>query len=774
MVATRKKAPKNYTTDPFAGIQKLLVASSDSGSDTSEAEPSEDEFDLQQATIAEAEEDEIVSPEALVPSSEDEKTVDGVVSEDDIAELEPTIHLGTPGKQHTVKRVPVGVDISDVHKLPAFDERGTKTMYHNVARLTRRGIPDVPHILAKESRVLYSVGPGTEDIAAHVRCRDKWIDQPTLPTRSSKRGNVGGLAYSFFHSKERRQKEATESWRWYYDQGCREIFSQEQIFNFSNSEESKMLMKRSLGKSDPFLMGPSHEPQLVPGLEPFEVFSTSTVWASGDKASKKNSWIFNAGAKVQCLDWAPNQSGLRQYLAVSTTSESTNLEDKDTPNAYTASSSNRMCLQIWEFIALGSNIKGGREIDNTKAPVLRFNISFGWGHLKRLKWCPILDEVEDVSDESTVRLGLLAGVWEDGKVRVLDLRFPRPEGTEPVYIHVSKAAFESKPPSTICTGIVWLSSTSIAASCSNGYVAIWNIADGLKSLSNSNQESLSNQRTTQNAIPWFYQSFHQGYIINIASTFPSRPQFLITKGIDGYTRLTDLRTPNQDTVLAPRDRVAQPHLLWHDASQTALSTDENYDLKTYALRLFYKSQAVGRVDALVTDLAGSPVHPFVLLGCASGSIWSMNPLKRLREHKKATHLQIWFKHEWRSAIAPPPQLHQTQPVEEDTVMQDAYGHNDETEPQQSTNSNTRPQMPKVNNILANPLIRFTEGYKLCTPDLSQHSRPNTTADDVAFVTIYEQKTAITKVCWNPNISCGTWAAAGMASGLVRVEDLAVD
>jgi len=74
-------------------------------------------------------------------------------------------------------------------------------------------------------------------------------------------------------------------------------------------------------------------------------------------------------------------------------------------------------------------------------------------------------------------------------------------------------------------------------------------------------------------------------------------------------------------------------------------------------------------------------------------------------------------------------------------------------------------------ILANPLIRITTGYKLSKPELGADSKPNTTAEGVIFQTTYEEQTAVTQVCWNPNLCCGTWAAAGMGSGLVIVETL---
>ena len=43
-----------------------------------------------------------------------------------------------------------------------------------------------------------------------------------------------------------------------------------------------------------------------------------------------------------------------------------------------------------------------------------------------------------------------------------------------------------------------------------------------------------------------------------------------------------------------------------------------------------------------------------------------------------------------------------------------------------------------------------------------------------YTTVFEEQAGVTAVCWNPNVHVGGWAAAGLGSGLVRVEDLAAD
>ncbi|KAF2432353.1 hypothetical protein EJ08DRAFT_130327 [Tothia fuscella] len=766
----RVMTPKKYTVDPFAGKEDLLLETSDSGSDTSNPPTSEDEFDIVPVEAGEGKEVAVDDDEEAVSADESPASSDAEEPqpEDDEEDEDVVAIQSDVEATRSKKKVHPTRDQSgefDMHKMPAFDTHAFKAMYNRDGprgRVPRRGIPDLIHNLDKDNRVIYTVGTGTEDVIAHIQCRDKWINQATFPTRNSDKENSGGLAYSYFHTKEKREKELGQGWNWYYEEGGRDMFVKDQRISFLGTKGSHEILQRALCISDPFLIGPTRQPTLFEPLQPCTSIQTAKAWTSAKKPSKKIAWIINAGAKIQCLEWAPNQKGKWQYLAVVTAeSENAKADQEDYPNVYTPAPSYQMCLQIWEFGVEEPTADQGCSIDYSKAPILRYVVSFGWGYLKRLKWCPVPARDPKIENESIVRLGLLAGVWADGYVRILDLHFTRSENTTPQNIYVSKAAFESKPPDTMCTGVAWLSSSSIAACCANGSVAIWNIPTHLKATS----------RNSDNAHPWFYREFHLSYILSIVSAYPSRPHFLITKGIDGFSRLTDLRNPTQDVIWSPRDRITQAPLIWHDVTQTALSTDDNFDIKSYAVRRFHLSHSVTRTDALVTSMGGSLVHPFILAGCADGSVWSSNPMKRLRSMRKGTTQQIWFKHEWRRPITlaqlggPPPH---------DTTMQDAETTAGYTAPSPSTTNQQPTSVPPKNPaILAKPLIRFTEGYHLARPELNNSKRANS-KDEVAFTTIYEEKSAITQVCWNPNLHCGTWAAAGTASGLVRVEDLGID
>ena len=72
------------------------------------------------------------------------------------------------------------------------------------------------------------------------------------------------------------------------------------------------------------------------------------------------------------------------------------------------------------------------------------------------------------------------------------------------------------------------------------------------------------------------------------------------------------------------------------------------------------------------------------------------------------------------------------------------------------------------------LTRIVEGFKAYQVSMNNQGALGgvNTKNGVPFNTIYEERTAVTAVAWNPNVHVGGWAAAGMADGLLRIEDIA--
>lgn len=283
-------------------------------------------------------------------------------------------------------------------------------------------------------------------------------------------------------------------------------------------------------------------------------------------------------------------------------------------------------------------------------------------------------------------------------------------------MRIDKAAFESCPPGTICTSVDWLSSSHIAAGCANGFVAIWDLA-----------EHLSNERFTPpspNPRPFFYHPLHQTYILSIASCYPSFPELIVTSSMDGYVRLTNIHTPTSDYALAQRSRIGTSIAEWCDALQCVLTSEENNTLHYIALRRFYGSTILGRLSGNVTAVAPGAMHTSVLAGGADGSVIALNAMRKFISNKAAASQLTWFQHNWSRKDG--------------------------------------------------GFSRIVEGFKVDRPTLvGTLAEGKRFPDGTLWATIFEERSAITHVAWNPNMACGGWAAAAMGDGLVRIEDLAI-
>ena len=275
--------------------------------------------------------------------------------------------------------------------------------------------------------------------------------------------------------------------------------------------------------------------------------------------------------------------------------------------------------------------------------------------------------------------------------------------------------FEAKPPSTICTCVAWLSPSDIAVGCANGFVAVWSIAS---------------RSSSGSPAPYIYQRIHATYILNLSSAYPTHPHLVGTTSMDGETRLTSLLDPQKDVVESNRMRIASPHISYSAFTQAFLSTDENDFGRLLAVRRFFTTAAVAKLQSTVSALAPCSVwHPSILLGCTDGAVIAANPFRRQLSSKEKLWQQAWFSHEW------------------------ARGRDAGDDPGVS---------------------RFQDGFRAEVANLQRNLvGEQKVMNGVPLITIFDEGTHITALAWNPNPSCAGWASAGMGCGLIRVEDVAL-
>lgn len=293
-------------------------------------------------------------------------------------------------------------------------------------------IEQTKHIQGKEAVMKQFFGSDQGDWVPVLRSRDQWLAEPTLPKRAPDEKDIGGMHHLFSHTEEKRSMEAGVGWDWYYDQGGRKLFRERQKSRTLRSSEGIHYIPKASEPSHKFLMGP-YGKQKVFDLPNGNSMCLNEAWAnnlsgpfgragSREKA-KRDGWILNAGTGIRCLDWATNQDDELQYLAIATMlPKPTNQGLSAVSPAYTPSPPLRSCIQIWAFRAHGL---GYGYLDSTRMPELRLVICTEWGDVKQLKWCPMPRIFRDEDSRGKVSLGLLAGIWTDGHVRILDVQFDK-------------------------------------------------------------------------------------------------------------------------------------------------------------------------------------------------------------------------------------------------------------------------------------------------------------------------------------------------------------
>ncbi|KAI9771640.1 MAG: hypothetical protein M1840_001855 [Geoglossum simile] len=192
----------------------------------------------------------------------------------------------------------------------AYKARPKSSRYHERVNYSHVG---------KRDRLAGHFGRDTEDLIDAIRCRDKWCNNPTLPTKcTDERGN-GGLAHSFFYSQEQREYESTCGWAWYIEDGGWNRFRKSQGTANLTDNEGRLYLPQLERESHRVLLGPRDAQRLILVGAGEAVSLQDTQIEVDSKAQKlapmkdeaqedqRGGWIFNIAAKVLCMDWLPNR-----------------------------------------------------------------------------------------------------------------------------------------------------------------------------------------------------------------------------------------------------------------------------------------------------------------------------------------------------------------------------------------------------------------------------------------------------------------------------------
>ncbi|KAI0929118.1 hypothetical protein AcW1_006148 [Taiwanofungus camphoratus] len=326
------------------------------------------------------------------------------------------------------------------------------------------------------------------------------------------------------------------------------------------------------------------------------------------------SHVFNAGSPVWGLDWCPIHPddrahySYKQYLAVAPFPSRTHSPLIGTRTQKPAPS----CIQLWalhpsqDVMDVDSGVLGGetsrKNAENMSQGdcgemACEMVLCIDSGAAFELKWCPLPsnDTHQDPTSPSTPsarrKLGILAGTFEDGSLSLYAVPDPasvvvandgRDEASHPIFVKLLKPLIRIELEETSCWALDWANSEVIAVGCTNGSIAVYNIAQALK----------AGDTAGPNILPTHYFTVHQSAIRSLAwirapcvsatgELTKDNPTVIASGGYDGVECLTDIRDLAGNVMNRTRDVVNS--LCYSQFCGGPITIDHENIIKTYSV-----------------------------------------------------------------------------------------------------------------------------------------------------------------------------------------------
>ncbi|KIY46871.1 hypothetical protein FISHEDRAFT_46417 [Fistulina hepatica ATCC 64428] len=350
--------------------------------------------------------------------------------------------------------------------------------------------------------------------------------------------------------------------------------------------------------------------------------------------------VFNAGASAWGMDWCPihpddrKERAFKQYLAVAPLPTATYTPRVGVP----VQRPSPACIQIWTLSS---------DDDGTCSQVAcEIVICMDSGPAFDLKWCPLPthDSISDASHGKPRKLGLLAGVFEDGSLSIFTVPEPadfEAGGAGPVYVKLPEPLVCIELEEGCCTALDWANSEVLAVGTSYGAIAVFNIRDVLHGPHQVIPEDLAS------LVPTHYMTVHQSAIravtwVRAPSSTPWKdspgdpcvdddPHIIVSGGYDGMEAFTDIREARRSVMNRTRDII---HTIAFSPYLSGIVTvDHDNIIKLYSMT----PSTLGRSNTLmepqgpVWSVATSDYHPQLAVGSADGSCTTTNTLRGSRK-----------------------------------------------------------------------------------------------------------------------------------------------
>ncbi|KAL1837728.1 hypothetical protein VTJ49DRAFT_3444 [Mycothermus thermophilus] len=474
-------------------------------------------------------------------------------------------------------------------------------------------------------------------------------------------------------------------------------------------------------------------------------------------------WVMDVGGIPLAVAWAPLVRQDLQVLAVATVpfadqapkpppgaagrkheaaaGTATTAEGKETDKKIG-------CIQLWEFVP--QERQGQLPSPSTRPPRLLSAQFFDWGRPKRVEFCPVpLDSCE--------LYGMMAILCGDGKARVIEAKAIEDADVPSFeWIESPIATFgltEDYNVSVTC--LTWVNINRVALGHSDGSVTLW---------------SIHPRQLLQRV------GVHTTYVIDICSGYPSHPYLVASVPVGGCVTLTDLSQPSSEMTYFPVPSISfQPNLLsWSEPMQGFMalypSSTPNTTVAFLHHRYFCQARSIATGPNALTCISAGTTHPYTLVGCADGTVFSCNALQKLFKQKGEPMCKLRvFEHEYRPI--------ESEEAREATGLRGAVRilqgflpeENDDPRTEKRKEMNLKKKAARRKKKMA--IARKKGGDE---EDMSDLDREAELDEKLASrVVIHEPLTRVTTVQWNPNLQFSCWAACAMASGIIKVMDLGV-
>ncbi|CAE6363589.1 unnamed protein product [Rhizoctonia solani] len=324
-----------------------------------------------------------------------------------------------------------------------------------------------------------------------------------------------------------------------------------------------------------------------------------------------------------------------QYLAISTISQTNS--DTSPPK------SRKSSIQIWRF---GPSKTPTDKADQGTASCVLVLCFDDVLPARLLKWCPLPTNDEDEPTGDAIRkLGILAGIFGDGAVRIYAIPDPASfeTGNEPTYVRLTRPLVHLALPDTRFTYLDWGNSQVLAVGCSNG-----KLDAPLRAQHSLGKQAISYLVTAPrpnsyliaglSVLPTHYIYVHQSRVQSVKwirlPTEPGEdPHMIVSGGFDGHIYVIDLRHPGGMPASMYRCRDVIQAVAFSTYGAGIISNEHENMVKFTGLHplVLGRGHNVTESRGPIWDIATSDLHPQLAVASSDGTLTIANLLKYVRK-----------------------------------------------------------------------------------------------------------------------------------------------